>query len=189
VEFDPGLRFDTAPGVYPPREDSHLLLSAVSIEPGERVLELGAGSGLVALHAGRIAKVVATDVNPESTRLLRRNATANRIPLAVVRCDLFRGLRAAFDVVAFNPPYLIEKIGGGWVARAWQGGVSGEDVILRFLEHLPGHLAEGGRAYVLVPTNRDGALVAARERFAVEIVAKRALFFETLLVLRLSHRR
>ena len=48
---------------------------------------------------------------------------------------------------------------------------------------------EARRAYVLVPTNRDRALVAARERFAVEIVAKRALFFETLLVLRLSHRR
>jgi len=91
-------------------------------------------------------------------------------------------------VIAFNPPYLIEPIGGDWEVRAWQGGPEGEDVILRFLDHALAHLAEAGRIYLLVPSNRERAMSAANGRFAVKVAARKTLFFEELLVLELSHR-
>ncbi len=187
MEFDPHLAVETAPGVYAPSEDSHLLLRAVEVRSGERVLELGTGTGFLALHAARSARVVATDIHPEAVRVARRNANANGLALAVVRTDLFRGLRGAFDVIVMNPPYLIERIGGDWEARAWQGGVTGEDVILRFLSEAPGHLAGEGRAYLLVPSDRERAMAAAQERFRVAIAAKRPLFYETLHALELTH--
>ncbi len=186
MEFDPDLAVEKAPGVYPPRGDSHLLLEAIRVEPGERFVELGTGTGFVALHAARVARAVATDVNPEAARCARRNAIANRLPLAVVRCDLFGGLRGPFDVVAFNPPYLIEAIGGDWEARAWQGGTTGDELILRFLAALPGHLAGSGRAYMLLPKGRERALATAHERFSVHTVAEESMFYEALLALELT---
>ncbi|MEK6851531.1 MAG: HemK2/MTQ2 family protein methyltransferase, partial [Candidatus Thermoplasmatota archaeon] len=172
-----------------PGEDTYLLLRALEVRPGERVLEVGTGTGLVALHAATVANVVATDGNPEAAKLARRNAMTNRVPLAVVRCDLFRGLRGTFDVIAFNPPYLIERIGGDWTERAWQGGPAGDETILRFLEEAPEYLARGGRIYLLVPANRDRVLAAARQRFRVRTAAEKPLFFEKLLVLELTHPR
>lgn len=189
MELDPGLAVRTAPGVYAPSEDSLLLLKAVDVRPGERVIELGTGSGFVALHAAKKAEVVATDIHPEAVRLARGNAEANGLPLAVVRADLFRGIRGAFHVIVFNPPYLIEAIGGEWEGRAWQGGATGDEVILRFLADAPAHLAADGRVYLLVPGNRERAMAAIRARFRVTTAAKRPLFFETLYALELTNPR
>lgn len=189
VKLDPDLRLSMAGDVYAPSDDSCLLLAAVEVAPGDRVLEVGTGTGFIALHAASVGRVVATDVSPEAVRLARANAIANRRTLAPVRCDLLRGLRGAFDVIVFNPPYLIDRIGGDWVERAWQGGVTGDEVIARFLEQAPPHLAPAGRIYLLVPERREHALALAKERFRVRVVAERRLFFERLLVLELTHPR
>jgi release factor glutamine methyltransferase len=187
VQVDADLAVEVPSEVFRPAEDSFLLLQAVVVRPGERFLEVGAGTGLLALHAAKVAELaVATDVNPHAVRCIRENAARNRLPVAVIRCDLLRGLRGTFDVIAFNPPYLAERIDGAWETRAWQGGATGEDVILRFLDELPGHLADGGRCYVTLPTNRERALAEIHERFDVRAAGEKAMFFEKLLALELT---
>ncbi|MDK2989417.1 MAG: release factor glutamine methyltransferase, partial [Methanoculleus sp.] len=60
--------------VYPPAEDSELLLRAALREVLEtdRVLEVGTGSGCVAAGLlGRAAAVVATDINPHAVECAR----------------------------------------------------------------------------------------------------------------------
>ena len=190
MRVDPGLAVEVAPEVFRPADDSYLLLQAVDVRPGERFLEVGAGTGLLALHAAKVAELaVATDVNPHAVRSIRDNARQNGLRVAVVRCDLLRGLRGTFDVIAFNPPYLAERMGGAWEERAWQGGVTGEDVILRFFDELPERLANRGRCYVTIPTARERALAQARERFDVRLADEKPLFFEKLLALELTMRR
>lgn len=190
MEIDADLSIEVAAEVFRPSEDSFLLLRAMEVRPGERFLEVGAGTGLLVLHAAKVARLaVATDVSPYALRCVRKNAARNRLPVAVVRCDLLRGLRGTFDVIAFNPPYLAERIGGGWAERAWQGGVAGEDLMLRFFAELPDRLARRGRCYVTVPTNRERALAHARERFDVTVAAQKSMFFEKLLALELTMSR
>lgn len=184
MRADPRLTVATDPDVYPPREDTYLLLEALDVRPGERFLEVGTGTGLVALHAAKVARAVATDVSPAAVRLARGNAAANGLSLAVVRCDLFRGLRGTFDVIAFNPPYLAEPVGGDWVARTWQGGPAGDELILRFLRKAPEHLADEGRIYVIVPSSYEKLRPAAGP-FRSRTVASRHMFFEELLALEL----
>lgn len=184
---DPEVIVEERPTVYRPSDDSYLLLGAVSVAPGERFLEVGAGAGLVALHAAKITDAVATDINPDAVDLLRRNARRTRVPLAVARADLMAGLRGPFDVVAFNPPYLAGKPSDS-LERAWHGGEAGSEVAIPFLKDLPRVLAPAARAYLLLSRENAPARELAEASFRVKVLMSKALFFERLDALELRER-
>ena len=186
MRLDPEIAVGEGPLVYRPAEDSLLLLDAISLDPGERFLEVGTGTGLIALHAARGGRAVATDANREAVRLARANARRNDLPLGVVLTHLMASLRGPFDVVAFNPPYL-EGPPRDDLDRAWQGGHQGSDVALRFLADLERVLAPEGRSYLLLSQANEAARRAAADRFRVRVVASKRLFFEELEVLELTH--
>jgi len=142
---------DADPGqVYPVREDTFLLLEAAlrEVRPSDRVLELGTGSGYIARHlAGRVALLVATDVNPCACR------AAVSPGVGIARADLTAGIRGQFDLVLFNPPYLPtrpEERVDDWLEKALDGGETGRVVIARLLTDLPRILAPGGRVLLII---------------------------------------
>jgi len=173
--------------VYPPAEDSFLLLRAAlrEVRPADCVLEVGTGSGYVAAGLlGRAAGVVATDINPHAVECARARG------VAVVRTDLFAGLSGPFDLILFNPPYLPtfpeERI-DDWLEYALDGGPTGRAVIERFVADIGRVLSPIGRVLLLVSslTGPD----AVRELFAGQgfvsfIVDSEPLEGETLYVLR-----
>ncbi len=187
MRLDPEVAVGEGPLVYRPAEDSLLLLDAISLDPGERFLEVGTGTGLIALHAARSGRAVATDANRDAVRLARANARRNGLALGVVLTHLTAALRGPFDVVAFNPPYL-EGPPQDELDRAWQGGHQGSAVALRFLEDLERVLSPKGRAYLLLSRANEPARRAAAERFHVRVVVSQRLFFEELEVLELTRR-
>ena len=143
--------FQADPGqVYQPAEDSFLLLKAAKeeVRPGDRVLEIGVGSGYVSsglLSSCRM--LVATDRNPHAAAI----AYASGVP--VVLTDLAAGLCGPFDLILFNPPYLPTEPGeriDDWLELALDGGPSGRDVIERFLQLIPGILSPEGRVLLLI---------------------------------------
>ncbi|MDD1702939.1 MAG: methyltransferase, partial [Methanoregula sp.] len=119
--------------IYQPEADTFLLLAAAKaeIKPGDRVLEIGTGSGHIAAELVHEFDVVATDINPHATFCTRTKG------VEVIRGDLFSGIRGRFDLVLFNPPYLPtqpeEKI-DDWLEYALDGGPTGRAVIERFAE-------------------------------------------------------
>ena len=187
MDFDPGIVVAEGPLVYRPAEDSRLLLESIHLERGERFLEIGTGTGLIALHAARLGTSVATEANREAAELARTNARRNRASLEVVVTNLAAGLRGPFDVVAFNPPYL-EGQPRDPLDRAWAGGEEGSEISLRFLSDLPRVLAPGGRAYLLLSRANHAARDLAESMFHARVAASRALFFEDLDVLELRPR-
>lgn len=79
--------------------------------PQPRVLDIGVGSGAIALaiadeHPG--ARVVATDSSPEALAVAeenrRRTGLTERVEL--VRGELFAGVEGLFDLIVSNPPYV-----------------------------------------------------------------------------------
>jgi release factor glutamine methyltransferase len=74
---------------------------------GKRILELGAGSGLTALHCQKNGAIVtATDINPDAIESMRRSAELNQLPIQVILSNLFDNLPSqAFDLISINPPY------------------------------------------------------------------------------------
>lgn len=101
---DPGRAFGT--GTH---ETTRLCLSALedlaARRPLGRTLDLGSGTALLAIAAGRLgaSPVFASDIDPEATSSSRHHARINRSRLGVVRADGGRGLRAgSFDLVLAN---------------------------------------------------------------------------------------
>jgi release factor glutamine methyltransferase len=186
----PVMRFDPAQ-VYQPEADTYLLLevSRREVKPGDRVLEVGTGSGTIAAGLPGGARVTATDINPHAVQCARHQG------VEVVRADLFDGIRGPFDLVLFNPPYLPtqpeERI-DDWLEYALDGGESGRAVIERFLERVGGILSPGGRVLLLISSLTGLSAVTGlleQKGFRVEIVESRVVEDETLYVLRFFLRR
>src|SRR5512144_3328712 len=101
--------------VVPPHvqviESTSDLLGRVVLEevrPGERVLDMGTGSGVNAiLAATKGADVVAVDINPHAVKAARANAARNKVEdrIAIRRSDLFEAVEGRFDLVVFDPPF------------------------------------------------------------------------------------
>lgn len=180
--------------VYEPAEDSFLLADAALKEakPGMRILEIGTGSGFVSavlLANLKEIRLVATEINPHAARCAKMNG------VEVIRTDLFRGIKSKnpetlFDLILFNPPYLPtseeEKV-PGWLNYAFDGGISGRDTLERFLDEVRDYLKPGGEILVLISSITG--LDAVKEKmetlgFAVEVVARKKVSFEELIVVK-----
>jgi release factor glutamine methyltransferase len=126
-----GIRLVIPPAVFHPGFffSTRLLLRYIASLPlkNKLLLELGAGSGLIALYTARQgAQVTATDINPVAIQSLEMNRQSNRIPLTVIESDLFTNIpKQAFDIIAINPPYY-KKQPGTPAEYAWYCGEQGE---------------------------------------------------------------
>jgi release factor glutamine methyltransferase len=195
----PGIARRNAPlDVYPPREDSFLLLPFARVRAGIRLLEICAGSGLASLEAARHrAQVVAADRNPHALRYLQQRARAERLDVQVVRADLARGL-GRFERVLANPPYLPtrpeQRDPDRWHNLALDGGPDGCAVTARIVEDLAHHLTTNGSAFLVVSSlqSPDGLAAIAKGWEAVggfhEVMAERVLEGERLEVWRFAAR-
>ncbi|NDC08572.1 MAG: peptide chain release factor N(5)-glutamine methyltransferase [Oxalobacteraceae bacterium] len=106
-----GLRFEITPDVLIPRHETELLveLGAEKLPKGGSVLDLGTGSGAIAVslgHARRDAQVTATDISQGALALARRNAAANAVATNFVHSDWFEQVEGRFDLIISNPPYI-----------------------------------------------------------------------------------
>jgi release factor glutamine methyltransferase len=132
-----------ADDVYPPQDDSRLLIDALQnsgLASGSRVADLGTGSGVVAIAAAAMGarEVTAFDICPRAVACARANAHA-----AEVRIDVRLGSWtfakdcAPFDLVLANPPYVphsphadvevIPRLAGP--ALAWNAGPDGRLIL------------------------------------------------------------
>ncbi|MPY32418.1 methyltransferase [Streptomyces adustus] len=142
----------TLPGVYRPQTDTHLLAQALAHEdlgPRTEVLEIGTGTGVLALQAAdRGARVMAVDVSWPAVASARLNAGRRRVPLHVVHGDFAaRAAGRSFDLVMSNPPYVPSpenRLLSHGPERAWEAGPDGRDVINRICMIAPFMLRPGG---------------------------------------------
>lgn len=109
-----GLPFKVTPAVLIPRPDTELIveLALERLAPGARLLDMGTGSGAIAVacaHTRPDLEVTALDVSDAALAIARANAGANAARVRFVRSDWYAALDAGerFALIASNPPYIV----------------------------------------------------------------------------------
>lgn len=140
------------------------------IEAGRvrNVLDLGTGSGCIAIAAARAlpqARVDATDVSTRALAVARDNIRRHRLQRRVraVRADVYAGLGARrYDVIVSNPPYVppgeYRRLPCEYRAEptlALKAGARGLAVVARILAGAGRHLRPGGILVVEVGDSED----------------------------------
>lgn len=156
-------RFVVTPQVLIPRPETELLVEAsLAVLRGAgltrpRVLELGTGSGCIAVTLALefpSALVMATDIEPGALEVAAENVDRLGARVTLAQGDLFEavGREGPFDLIVSNPPYVgtdqgprpEENVVRNEPARALFGGADGLEVIRPLIQGAPDYLAEGG---------------------------------------------
>ena len=151
-----GLTLAVDARVLDPRPDTETLvdwaLDALRGQTNARVVDLGTGSGAIALalkHAQPDWQVQAVDLSTEALAVAQANAQRLQLDVQFLQGSWLQGLTGRFDAIVSNPPYIVE--GDPHLpalqhepALALASGPDGLDAIRAIVASAPAHLVPGG---------------------------------------------
>jgi SAM-dependent methyltransferase len=194
-----GFRLTVRPTVFHPRyflssESFAEFISRLDLS-GKRVVDVGTGSGILALAAARAGaeNVIAADINPNAALAAAENARANGLGdrVSALCCNLLSALAPlpVFDVILSSPP----KHAGeprNLADRGWHAGPSYRDIAPLF-DQSRERLKAGGRMYFMVSSDSDldlfGTLID-QAGFRARLAYERSIFTESLIIYELLAR-
>jgi SAM-dependent methyltransferase len=159
-----------APGVFVPTHTTVVMADALEIDPGDVVLDVGCGSGVLGLVAARLgaARVIGCDVSAAAVD----TATQNARRLGLSHCTEFHQGHLFDPVADVEADVVIGDVSGVPDAVAdvmpWtSGGPTGAELPSEMLETLGPRLRKGGRLYLPTGTMQaeERLLEVARKVF------------------------
>jgi D-alanine-D-alanine ligase len=165
------IRLRLAPGVHVVPPSTVELARLLDVRPGERVLELGCGSGLLSLAAVkmRAGRVVAVDIDPRALASAVENARLNSLSdrIEVRAGSWYEAVKAGerFDVVIATPP----QTPGPRPFGPRFGGADGTRHLLVVVDGAPARLdPDRGRLWIMAISiaNIPELLAQLRVRFS-----------------------
>ena len=149
--------------------DAPLLADFIRPQPGDSLLELGAGNGIISLLLSLkpFSRIVALELQPGLAELARRNVRLNGLQdrIEIVEADI-RTYQPAdrFDVVFSNPPYIRKQ--GGHLSLSGEKSIAKHEIrcdISDIMQAAARALKRDGRTYFIHPAARRADFDAARE--------------------------
>jgi methylase of polypeptide subunit release factors len=191
IELPTGLvRLVVPEGVHDPPPSSIDLANLLDVQPGETVLDLGCGSGLLSIAAAKLGAkhVVAIDIDPGALAATVNNAQRNGVQekIQALAGSWFEALRERtnskdtlkqFDVIIATPP----QTPGPRPFGQRYGGLDGTDHLFNIIDQAPTFLdSKRGRLWLLAISlaNPIGLWQRLEERFStVSLVQETQRFF------------
>ena len=174
-----GLLLEVSADVLVQRPETELLDSARRA----RVLDLGTGSGAIALavkQAHRAATVTAVDASPAALAVARRNARRLALAVDFVEGSWWQGLDGrSFALVLANPPYVRDGDPALAALRheprmALAAGEDGLAALREIVSQAPAHLEPGGWLLLEHGYDQAGAVRALLGAAGLEVIETRA---------------
>ncbi len=151
VEFY-GRKLAVFAGVFPPKQDTQLLARAMQITRGNRVADIGTGTGALAIRAADqgAANVLAIDICDAAVANAQENVRRTNLEsrVTVLKGNVFEAIAAEqiFDVVIANLPGR-NKLAATDVATAqWDTEFKAHHLLFEAIGH---HLSAAGRLYMV----------------------------------------
>lgn len=154
------MEFNSNSAALVPRQETELLVEVAlqhcPLDQPLRVLELGTGSGIIAVTLKKhrpLCQLMASDIDPACLRLARANATRHAVEIEFVESSWFERIdtNLEFDLVLSNPPYIAAQhpfLAQGDLpaepAIALSPGETGLEALEQIIAACPAYLAEGG---------------------------------------------
>jgi release factor glutamine methyltransferase len=189
-EFDGQvLELELSKAVFQPTLTSRALARSLPPVTGATVLDLGCGTGVLAILAALrgAEQVDAVDVMPQACELARSNARRNGVAdrVNVTSGDLFESVAGRhYDIIISDVSGVADEVArlSPWYPETIPtGGRDGADHIVRLLHAAPAHLRPGGTLFFATGSisNVGRTLEAARESFGknVELVQELSVPF------------
>lgn len=150
-----GRRFVVPPSVYPPNPLGLAEIVAGEVREGDRVLDMGTGSGVNGIvAAAKAAEVIGVDVNPEAVACAVQNAQRNAVAgrFGARLGDLFVPVDGLFDLIAFDPPFRWFRPGS-----MQERGTADEnyETLTAFFAQVKDYLSAEGRVLISFGTTGD----------------------------------
>ncbi|KAL0217903.1 hypothetical protein RCL1_008752 [Eukaryota sp. TZLM3-RCL] len=196
--------------VYPPSEDSFLLLdglelslSSLDLDPPCFIVEIGPGSGVISTALSSVfptSTTISCDLNFQACTETLITSSMNHTLLDVIHDDMLSSMSCRLsnkvDILLFNPPYVptdYEEVCSAQrvqsISASWAGGSNGVEVLNRFLFNLlPLVLSDSGSCFVVLLEENNPNLISRQLleiSFNSEIVISRKCGIERLSIMRI----
>lgn len=188
-----GLDFEVNPGVLIPRPETELmvdhLLDRVERDAAFRVLDLGTGSGALAVTCAAMfphCRVTAADISEKALATARCNARKHGVSdrVAFVRADLVQGIDVGeIDIILANLPYVPEDSRQAMSREVLRheprlalfAGHDGLDVYRRLASGLRGRVREGSMLLCEIDHSQGAAMMELFAPMAMDVSVKKDL--------------
>lgn len=152
----------TGSGTFSTRDvdnGTEALITHAQIVPGQRVLDLGCGWGVVGIVCAKLGCIVTmTDINTRATQLAKENLKKNNVQAIVVQGDRYEKVEGYFDVILVNPPH-----------------TAGRDLCYSMIDQAQQYLVTGGSLQLVARHQKGGKMLQKRmeENFGNSIILGR----------------
>ena len=178
------LPFMVNPCVLIPRSDTESLVEYIiaNTSGGETVLDIGTGSGCIAVsiaHYVKNSRVTAMDISDGALRTASENAKLNNVDISFVKHDIMKDFEGKFDIIVSNPPYiekdiiptLDKNVKDFEPITALDGGIDGLDFYRRITSIAPKMLNKNGLlCFEVGHTQAETVKKLMETKFNIEII-------------------
>ena len=157
-----GMQLKVDERVLIPRPETEELVKLILTENPEKnlkVLDIGTGSGAIALALAKNRpdwSVTAADISQDALDLSLENAYAQNLNLSFIKSDCFSEISSKYDIIVSNPPY-ISRVDEAEVGLnvlhsephlALFADEDGQAIYRRIAEESKDYLNDGGKIYL-----------------------------------------
>lgn len=184
--------------MYAPSDDTFLLADCITQYNGKRVLEIGVGSGfLLDILEKNFAYVAGSDIDLQALQHCKQqqqqqqqNTTAASANILLVCCDAGSAFGVGkFDLIVSNPPYLPNNDNYNNLDLTVNGGLTGIETTIHFINSALPLLAVDGKLLVVISSFANSSALdklVLEKNMHKKVLKERKLFYETLSVVELS---
>ena len=177
-----GLELKVDERVLIPRPETEELVELILTEnakPNQSVLDIGTGSGAIALALAKNRPdwlVTASDISPDALNLASENASLQVLKISFKKSDCFEEIAENYDIIVSNPPY---------ISRADESEVGlnvlhsephlalfveedGLAIYRKIAQEAKNHLREGGKIYLEIGYKQGHSVPALFRKYLPE---------------------